>query len=148
MNPRHTSRILVLKALYEADLTGHPPGTALSRHFTDGPVLPDEVRMFATELLSGVVKKADTLDARLGACAPNFPVQTLALIDRNVLRIALLELMEQQTPMKVIVNEAVELAKEFGSDVSSRFVNGVLAEAIVRYHQDYAVSDRDQASGQ
>ena len=75
-------------------------------------------------------------------------MQTLALVDRNVLRIALLEFILAQTPIKVIVNEAIELAKEFGSDVSSRFVNGVLAAAIVRYHQDYVVSDRDQASGQ
>ena len=127
-------------------MTGHPPGTVLSRHFTDGPVLPDEVRTFAVELVSGVVKKADTLDARLAACARDFPVDTLALIDRNVLRIALLELMLEQTPIKVIVNEAIELAKEFGSDVSSRFVNGVLAAAIVRYHQDHVVTDRDQTA--
>ena len=148
MNPRHTSRVLALKVMYEADMTGHPPGTVLSRHFTDGPTLPDEVRTFASELVSGVVKYADTLDARMAACAPEYPVQTLALVDRNVLRIALLEFMLAQTPIKVSVNEAIELAKEFGSDVSSRFVNGVLAAAIVRYHQDYVVSDRDQASSQ
>lgn len=150
MNPRHASRILALQALYEADMTGHPPGTVLSRHFTDAPGLPDDVRQFASALVSGVVKQANVLDARIRACAPEFPVDGLALVDRNILRIGLYELMlidspyvstqaqpAEPAPVKVIVNEAVELGKEFGSDVSSRFINGVLAAAIVRYHQGW-----------
>jgi N utilization substance protein B len=88
------------------------------------------------------------LDERIHACAPDHPVETLAAIDRNVLRIALLELERGDVPAKVVVNEAVELAKEFGGDAAPRFINGVLASVIVRYHSVNVsdVSDRDQAS--
>jgi N utilization substance protein B len=147
-NVRHAARALALQVLYEVDLSQHQPGTVLSRHFVESPELPDELRAFASELVSGVVAGIPQWDARIHACAPDYPVETLAAIDRNVLRIALLELERGDVPAKVVVNEAVELAKEFGGDAAPRFVNGVLASAIVRYHSASVsnVSDRDQAS--
>ncbi len=161
MNLRHAARALALQVLYEVDLSQHQPGIVLGRHFVESPELPDDMRTFASELVSGVTAQRAQLDERIGACAPDFPVDTLATIDRNVLRIALLELERGDVPMKATVNEAVELAKEFGGDASPRFINGVLASAIVRYHSNAGaqnkielapdvdvsnVSNRDQAS--
>jgi transcription antitermination protein NusB len=134
MNPRHAARALALQVLYEVDLSQHQPGIVLGRHFVESPELPDEMRAFASELVSGVTTQRARLDERIGVCAPDFPVDTLATIDRNVLRIALFELERGDVPMKATVNEAVELAKEFGGDAAPRFINGVLASAIVRYH--------------
>lgn len=164
---RHAARVLALQVLYEVDLSQHQPGNVLSRHFVESSEFPDDMRAFASELVSGVTLRRAELDERIGACAPDFPVDTLAAIDRNVLRIALFELERGDVPMKATVNEAVELAKEFGGDAAPRFINGVLASAVVRYHSgDGAnkqnlvapdvdvvnaddvlnVSDRDQAS--
>ena len=163
MNPRHAARAIALQVLYEVDLGRHQPGVVLSRHFVETPELADDLRVFASELVSGVTQSLTMLDERIGACAPDFPVNTLAAVDRNVLRLALFELERGDVPMKVTVNEAVELAKEFGGDATPRFINGVLASAIVRYHSDADtgatvapaenvsdvvsdVSNRDQAS--
>ncbi|NJM39946.1 MAG: transcription antitermination factor NusB [Anaerolineae bacterium] len=141
MNVRHAARALTLQVLYEVDLSQHQPGTVLSRHFVESSELPDELRAFARDLVSGVTARRAALDDKIHACAPDFPVNELAAIDRNVLRIALLELERGDVPMKAVVNEAVELAKEFGGDASSRFINGVLASAIVRYHSAAPASD-------
>jgi N utilization substance protein B len=163
LSPRHAARALALQVLYEVDLSQHQPGTVLSRHFVESPDLPDDLRAFASDLVSGVTARRAALDDKIHACAPDFPVNELAAIDRNVLRIALYELERGDVPMKAAVNEAVELAKEFGGDATPRFVNGALASAVVRYHsaapasdagtpdaaQDADVSDvlnRDQAS--
>ena len=83
-------------------------------------------------LVSGVVKYRSELDQLIHKYAPEWPVNQLAVVDRNVLRLALFELGCQQanTPPKVVINEAVELAKAFGSDSSPRFINGVLGSAL------------------
>jgi transcription antitermination protein NusB len=143
MNLRHAARALALQVLYEVDLSQHQPGIVLSRHFVESPELPDDMRTFASELVSGVTMRRAQLDERIGACAPDFPVDTLATIDRNVLRIALFELERGDVPVKATVNEAIELAKEFGGDASPRFINGVLASAIVRYHSGNGASEQD-----
>ena len=145
LNPRHAARIIALQVLYEVDLSQHKPGIVLSRHFVESPELPDELRSFASELVSGVTARRVQLDERIYACAPEFPVDDLAAVDRNVLRIALFELEHGDVPMKATVNEAVELAKEFGGDASPRFINGVLASAIVRYHSESGANKQDIA---
>jgi N utilization substance protein B len=89
--------------------------------------IPDEGRPFARLLVQGVVKNKEQLDVLIATYAPEWPVDQMWVIDRNVLRIALFEfLIDGGTPPKVAINEAVELAKAFGSDSSPRFVNGVL----------------------
>ena len=143
LNPRHTARMIALQVLYEVDLSQHKPGIVLSRHFVESPELPDELRSFASELVSGVTARRAQLDERIHTCAPEFPVDALAAVDRNVLRIALFELERGDVPMKATVNEAIELAKEFGGDSAPRFINGVLASAIVRYHSEIGASKQD-----
>jgi len=123
---RRRSRILALQALYEIDTTHHPAGTVLDQRLAEDP-LPDEGEAFARELITGVMKHQAELDELIQRYAPEWPVDQMAVVDRNVLRIAIYEfLISKATPIKVAINEAVELAKLFGSDSAPRFVNGVL----------------------
>ncbi len=126
MKVRRRARILALQALYEIDTTQHPVGTVLDQRLTEDP-LPEEGEAFARELLTGVIQHRVTLDELIQRYAPEWPVEQMAVIDRNVLRIAIYEFfISKLTPTKVAINEAVELAKLFGSDSAPRFVNGVL----------------------
>jgi len=123
---RRRSRILALQALYEIDTTHHPAGTVLDQRLAEDP-LPDEGEAFARELITGVMKHQAELDELIQHYAPEWPVDQMAVVDRNVLRIAIFEFfISKATPIKVAINEAVELAKLFGSDSAPRFVNGVL----------------------
>ena len=126
MKVRRRSRILALQALYEIDTTHHPAGTVLDQRLAEDP-LPDEGEAFARELITGVMKHRAELDELIQHYAPEWPVDQMAVVDRNVLRIAIYEFfISKATPIKVAINEAVELAKLFGSDSAPRFVNGVL----------------------
>jgi N utilization substance protein B len=123
---RRRARILALQALYEIDSTHHPVGTVLDQRLTEDP-LTEEGQVFARELLTGVIQHQVELDELIQHYAPEWPVDQMAVIDRNVLRIAIYEFfIGKLTPTKVAINEAVELAKLFGSDSAPRFVNGVL----------------------
>ena len=130
MQIRRQARVSALQALYELDTTNHPIGDVLSHRLEDRP-LPPEGESFLRLLVNGVVQHKAQLDDLIQKFAPAWPVSQIAVVDRNVLRIALLELSgEVDTPPKVAINEAVDLAKTFGSDSSSRFVNGVLGSAV------------------
>ena len=98
----------------------------LQQRLSDEP-LPPEGEQFARELVTGVWNHRTELDAAIQQHAPEWPVDQMAVVDRNVLRIAIYEFsMAHVTPLKVAINEAIELAKTFGSDSAPRFVNGVL----------------------
>ena len=126
MKVRRRSRILALQALYEIDTTHHPVGTVLDQRLAEDP-LPGEGEAFARELITGVIKHQVELDELIQRYAPEWPVDQMAVVDRNVLRIAIYEFfISKATPIKVAINEAVEMAKLFGSDSAPRFVNGVL----------------------
>ncbi len=126
MSRRRKARILALQTLYECDFVGHDPAGVLGR-LAQEENLPEETFSFAQELVEGVIKRKEELDAIIERFAPAFPVRQLAPIDRNILRLALFELLfHGKVPPKVAINEAVELAKTFGSQSSPRFVNGVL----------------------
>lgn len=130
MRVRHRARIAALQALFEIDCAQHHPAVVIDRRLDDVP-LPDAGESFARELVDGVSTHQDEIDALIGRYAPEWPVEQIALIDRNILRMAIFEiLMRNDTPIKVAINEAVELAKEFGSDSSGRFVNGVLGSLV------------------
>lgn len=130
MKPRHLARRVALQSLFEIDVAGHAPGVVLAARIDDqDPPLPAESVEFASKLVHGVVVYQARLDDVIARFAPEWPVDQIAVIDRNVLRIALWEIGIDRTPVKVAINEAVELAKMFGSDASSRFVNGVLGAA-------------------
>jgi N utilization substance protein B len=130
MKVRHKARIIALQALYEIDCAGHAPAVVVERYLQETS-LPDSGQALARELAEGVTAHRDQLDALIGRYAPEWPVDQIAIIDRNILRIAIYEIViGRDTPVKVAINEAVELAKAFGSDSSGRFVNGVLGTLV------------------
>jgi len=127
---RHRARILALQALFEVDIAHHDPDTVLQHHLAHRP-LPEAGRDFARNLVQGVLEHQAELDGIIQENAPEWPLDQVATIDRNILRMAVFELaIEGSTPVKVAINEAVELAKLFGSDSSGRFVNGVLGTIV------------------
>jgi transcription antitermination protein NusB len=123
---RQHGRVAALKALYELDTTHHPLGVVLTQRLADEHLSPSGEE-FARTLVTGVHEQRATLDAMIQQHAPEWPVDQMAVVDRNVLRIAIFEFrIAHLTPLKVAINEAIELAKTFGSDSAPRFVNGVL----------------------
>jgi N utilization substance protein B len=136
MKLRRKARMAVLQALYEVDVAHHPPGEALDRRLQDQPV-PAAAEDFARHLLAGVVAHRQQLNALIEKHAPEWPLDQMAVVDRNILRIAIFELSDPslETPAKVAINEAVEMAKAFGSDSSPRFVNGVLGALLAEQPQ-------------
>lgn len=131
MKLRRKARIAVLQVLYETDIAGHPPGEVLERSLLAKP-LPTEAEAFARSLLSGVLAHRRRLNELISKHAPEWPLDQMAVVDRNILRIAIFEMGDPNTdtPAKVAINEAVEMAKVFGSDSSPRFVNGVLGALV------------------
>ena len=129
---RHPARRLALQTLYEIDLSRADPGETWRRGaFRSG--LTEEAAAFAWSIVEGVRAHRRELDDEIHVLAPEFPLDQMPPIDRNVLRIALYELrVASDAPAGVIIDEAVELAKLFGSEASPRFVNGVLATAAGR----------------
>jgi transcription antitermination protein NusB len=127
MKLRRKARMAVLQALYEVDVANHPAGDALDSRLGDEQ-LPPAVEGFARRLMAGVLAHRHRLNTLIAQHAPEWPLDQMAVVDRNILRIAIFELsdVEMNTPSKVAINEAVEMAKIFGSDSSPRFVNGVL----------------------
>ena len=127
---QHRGRILALQVLFEADVTGHRWGEALRAH-AEAVAAPNAVTAFAEERVAGVLEAVEAIDEVIRRLAPAWPLDQVPAVDRNILRIALYELRPgSPTPPKVVINEAVELAKEFGGEGSSRFVNGVLGAAV------------------
>ncbi len=130
MNARRRARSVALKALYELDTTNHEPGRVLTHRFAD-EALAAEGEAFARQLVTGVLQHRDELDRLIQRYAPEWPVDQMAVIDRNVLRLAIFEFdIAQITPLKVAINEAIELAKTYGSDSAPRFINGVLGSLV------------------
>jgi N utilization substance protein B len=128
--PRRKARVVALMVLFEVDLTGHSPEECLSRLGRQMELQP-RVAPFANALVSGVLSHRQELDRLIQNFAPAWPVSQLSVVDRNLLRLAIHEITgEAQTPPKAAINEAVELAKLFGSDSSSRFINGVLGSVL------------------
>ena len=124
---RRRARILALQTLYEADTTGHDAQETLSRLLAEAPPVPDEIAAFARELVTDTISQREYIDGIIAEVAAAWPVEQMAPVDRNILRLAILEiLLKNSTPLRAAINEAVELAKTFGSDNSARFVNGVL----------------------
>ena len=123
---RRKARIIALKALYELDSVGHELPEILARLLEENPA-PADVVTFVQELVSGVLEHREEIDAVIRQKAPAWPLEQVAVIDRNILRLAIYEiLIDNRVPVRAAINEAVELAKSFGGESSPKFVNGVL----------------------
>jgi N utilization substance protein B len=132
MKSRTKARGIALQVLYEYDQTGHSPALTMDQRFIDEP-LDEKLKEFSQSIIMGVVPIIQKLDQIISRNAPDWPLDQVATIDRNIIRIALWEFaVEQCTPIKVAINEAIELAKVYGSDSTPRFVNGVLGSLAAR----------------
>jgi N utilization substance protein B len=130
--------MVALQILYEYDITDHPPAEVLQRHAQERHLHP-KVVAYAKELVQGVCDHLATVDTHIQSAAHEWPLHQMARIDKNILRLAIYEILFNNTvPAKVAINEAVELAKSFGSETSSRFVNGVLGTIFNRAQQQPA----------
>lgn len=127
---RRKARIIVLQTLYEADCSSHEPEQILDRLLQEKTLTQPAVG-FARELVTGILQSKQDIDDVIRKFAALFPVEQLANIDRNILRLAIFEILfDNRVPVKASINEAVELAKAFGSDTSPKFVNGVLGSVV------------------
>jgi N utilization substance protein B len=123
---RRRGRELALQMLYQHELAGTDPETIFAG-FDELRDAPPEARDFAVALVRGVIGRLAELDAQIGEQADHWRIDRMATVDRNILRLALFELrFAPDTPAAVVIDEAVEIAKRFGSERSSQFVNGVL----------------------
>ena len=131
MASRHLSRSIAMQSLYEWDFSGKKPDQLekiVERNIQEfGPGLEDKT--FVWQLIEGVVSRIADIDKIIEEAAPEWPIEQITIIDRNVLRIGLYELLysnKDEVPPKVAINEAIELAKTFGGESSGKFINGVL----------------------
>lgn len=138
---RRKARILALQVLYEVDCSGHQAGEVFQRNIRESD-LPEQVAEFARGLVTGVLQNKQAIDSQIRHFAPLFPLEQIAVIDRNILRLAIYEIsFDSQVPLKAAVNEAVELAKSFGGDSSPKFINGVLGSVIAHADRSPAESE-------
>jgi len=130
MASRHLSRSIVMQSLYEWDFFGKKPDLKkiVEKNIKEfAPGLEDET--FIWQLVTGVVKRLPDVDKIIEKAAPEWPIEQITIVDRNVLRVGLYELLfgdKKEVPPKVAINEAIELAKTFGGESSGKFINGVL----------------------
>lgn len=155
------ARVIALQALFEADKRNHKPLDVLGRIISESEVLEEATsylqRMsepraidavekvskniklaepYSREILEGISENLEKIDSLIRTYAREFPIQQLSAVDRNVLRVAIWEtLFDNKTPSKVAINEAVEIARTFGTEASSRFVNGVLGSVLAAAHK-------------
>ncbi len=134
---RRRSRAFALQALYEIDLSSHSVDGSVG-WLREEQGLPAEALPFALQLINGVIEHRSEIDELIQELAPTWPVRHLASIDRNILRLALYEVkFEADVPPKAAINEAVELAKAFGSETTSKFVNGVMGTVMEQEGSDF-----------
>jgi transcription antitermination protein NusB len=135
MKPRTRARSIALQVLYEVDIANHAPADIYKLRLEETP-LSDDLSDFARQIIFGVLPLTSTLDQFISKYAPEWPLDQIAAIDRNILRMALWEFaVYHNTPIKVAINEAVELAKQYGSDSAPRFINGVLGALAEHQHE-------------
>lgn len=133
MSTMRKARINALQLLYELDCTRHSLENGLGHLMRDGK-LSKEKSTFVVDIVQGVLDNKKNIDDIIGRFASAFPVQQMAVIDRNILRLAIFEILfNEDTPFKVAIDEAVELSKIFGSNASPRLVNGVLGSIVDEY---------------
>jgi transcription antitermination factor NusB len=127
MRKRTQSRECALKILYQAELTRRKIHLAAEKFWDEFEEIDENIKTFTSRITSGIEKNFDEIDSKISEHATNWQLKRMAVIDRNVLRIGVFELLHTtDIPPKVTINEAVELAKKYGDLESSKFVNGIL----------------------
>lgn len=132
---RRKARAIALQALYEFDIAGHELGSVINRLLAE-ETLSEENDSFVSDLVNGVIRNKQQVDQHIKRFAPAWPIAQIPIIDRNILRLAIYEILfDNEVPVKVSINEAVELAKSFGGDNSPKFINGVLGSVSALAHR-------------
>jgi N utilization substance protein B len=130
MAARHRSRKRALQVLFEWDMRGEPVDQAISNYYNTLYSEEDESKpkpdRFMEELVRGTVEKAPKIDAQIQAKAEHWRLERMAVVDRNILRLAIFELMQNTVPAPIVIDEALELARQFSNDESMSFINGLL----------------------
>jgi N utilization substance protein B len=136
-----------LQALYEHDIAGHDAPAVLARHASERANLAPDAITYADELITGVRATQDVLDEHIARAASAWPLEQMAAVDRVILRIALWEILyNSSVPASVAINEAIEVAKQYGSDSSGRFINGVLGTIVAEVGSEPARNLRSEES--
>jgi len=134
MGARRKARELALQMLYQHDLSGNPPDTIIMT-FEDLQKSKPNTREFATRVFKGTVDNLPKIDAMIVQQADNWRIERMAVVDRNIIRMSIYEFLhENDTPKLVIIDEAIEIAKRFGTQKSSQFINGILDGILKRYN--------------
>ena len=141
------ARVLAFEVLYEVDIARHTAADVFERRVAEEGVLAEDAER-PRMLVRGVLQSRQELDALIQMHAPSWPIEQLSAVERNILRLAIFELrhMRDQVPVGVAINEAVELAKMFGGDAASRFVNGVLGQ-VARTDDAASAPDEPESPG-
>jgi N utilization substance protein B len=139
---RHYARVVAFQVLYESDFSNNCNVEGIFERHKKNLELEGENIKFAFELVEKTSDKIKEIDGEIVRVAPDWPIEQVAIVDRNILRLAICELNFFDTPPKVVINESVELAKTFGSEASSKFVNGVLG-TVFRGSKKYKESDEE-----
>lgn len=141
MKSRTKARSVALQVLYEVDISGHSPAAVLEQRIEENP-MENSLTEFTSQIIYGVYPLFEKLDQFISQHAPEWPMDQVAVIDRNIIRIALWEFaVSDMTPVKVAINEAIELAKMYGADSTPRFVNGVLGSLANRQDEIHQYFD-------
>ena len=134
MGARRKARELALQMLYQHDLSGNTPDTIVST-FEDLQKSKPSTREFATRIFKGTVDNLPKIDEMIVQQADNWRLSRMAVVDRNIIRMSIYEFLnETDTPKLVIIDEAIEIAKKFGTQKSSQFINGILDGILKRYN--------------
>ena len=143
-SPRRRIRFLVVEALYEADNSDHPASTVFERRWRDAAadvakLAKPELGAFGHTAIDGVLEHRPELDDLISGAATRFPLDTMSVVDRNILRLAIWELLtDNAAPVAAVINEAVELAHRYGGESSPGFINGVLRTVSERIRAAHA----------
>lgn len=129
MGKRSSGRKMAMQILYQYEMRGDSPENILESSLFAGK-RPMETKDFALDLSNGCIEKINELDEIISNLAKGWPIERITKVDKSILRLALYELKYTDTPEKVIINEAVELAKNFSTEDSSKFINGILGSVI------------------
>lgn len=142
MSNRHLARSIALQTIFEWDFRGQPSAALpaiLAHNFKEFGVGLEEDK-FSEQIVNGVIEHQKELDEIIVEYAPNWPLQKITIVDRNILRIGIWELkFNKEVPPKVAINEAIELAKSYGGPASGKFVNGVLGSL---YKKDFGGEEK------
>lgn len=134
MGARRKARELALQMLYQHDLSGNSPEAIVST-FEDLQKSKTNTREFATKIFKGTLEHLEKIDEMIVAQADNWRLSRMAVVDRNIIRMSIYEFLhEHDTPKLVIIDEAIEIAKKFGTQKSSQFINGILDGILKRYN--------------